>query len=167
MYMIMNNLFAKITESLNDSEEISREISTHMYAYGSLSKGDAYEDLRSTTPKGVTVVCLHTCEHVYLGNSKNKMLSFLFLESDFSNRRLLLHYTKSQFNSSIFDEMNINMTNSISTDEIQSGLAFLLLGNHDGFRTFGCFVDELKSVNLDISLICESLLGGPSPTKQE
>ena len=165
--MIMNDLFAKVTESLNDSDEISRESNTCVCAYGSLSKGDAYEDLRSTTPKGVKVVCLHTCEHVCLGNSKNKMLSFLFLESDFSNRRLLLHYTKSQLYSPISDEENNNMTNSISTEEIRTGLAFLLLGNHDGFRTFGCFVDELKSVNLDISLICESLLGGPSPNQQE
>tara|TARA_A100001201_G_scaffold23240_1_gene26387 strand:+ start:3107 stop:3589 length:483 start_codon:yes stop_codon:yes gene_type:complete len=160
----MNDLFAKVTESLNDSDEISRESNTCVCAYGSLSKGDAYEDLRSTTPKGVKVVCLHTCEHVCLGNSKNKMLSFLFLESDFSNRRLLLHYTKSQYNSPISDEENIYMTNSISTEEIQAGWKY---AKWLGF-TIEQFA-ELESERLGVStdLICESLLGGPSPTKQE
>jgi len=82
------------------------------------------------------------CEHMYVGNSKNKMLSFLFLESDFSNRRLLLHYTKSQYNSPISDEENIYMTNSIRA-----------------YRKADRGVSKV--------LICGSLLGGLSPTKQE
>lgn len=161
---MMINKFAKVTESSLDSDQISREISTHMYAYGSLSKGDAYEDLRSTTPKGVNEPCFHTHMYVCVGNSKNKMLSFLFLESDFSNRRLLLHYTKSQLYSPISDEENNNMTNSISTEEIQAGWKY---AKWLGF-TMQQFA-ELESERLGVStdLICESLLGGLSPNRQE
>ena len=151
IYIHMNNYFANQAESSEDSDQISRE-NLSSCVYGFLLKEVAYRVLRNSTPKGVTKSCLHTCSHVCVGNSKNKMLSFLFLESDFSNLRLLLCYTKSQLYSPISDEENNNMTNSIRAYEE---------------RKKGIPISETIVQFPSQALICEILLGGISPTKQE
>ena len=130
---MMINKFAKVTESLNDSDLISRKSDTHTCAYGLLSKEVANNSLLNPSPKGLENTPIHTYLYMCIGKSKNKMLSFLFLDSDFILRSSILYSLKVQFNSPISDEENINMYDKRDyfNNPLVTDLADLLRTNFD------------------------------------
>ena len=112
-YMIyithIGNTFANKAECHDILTETSRKLDTHTCAYGFLLKEVANIYLLNPSPKGLENSPIHTYLYMCIGKSKNKMLSFLFLDSDFILRSSILYSLRIQFNSPIVDEENINM----------------------------------------------------------
>jgi len=144
---MMINYFAKLTESLNDSDEISRKPDTHTCAYGFLLKEVANIDLLNPSPKGLENSPIHTYLYMCIGKSKNKMLSFLFLDSDFILRSSILYSLRIQFNSPIVDEENINMYDKRDyfNNPLVTDLADLLKNNFDEIVMDGVVVPTTYS----------------------
>tara|TARA_R110002012_G_scaffold85476_1_gene213071 strand:+ start:3541 stop:4176 length:636 start_codon:yes stop_codon:yes gene_type:complete len=136
-YMIyithIGNTFANKAECHDILTETSRKLDTHTCAYGFLSKEVANIDLLNPSPKGLENSPIHTYLYMCIGKSKNKMLSFLFLDSDFILRSSILYSLRIQFNSPIVDEENINMYDKRDyfNNPLVTDLADLLIENFD------------------------------------
>lgn len=127
---------------------------------------------------GVKLGYLHICSHMCKHKSKNKMLSFLFIDSGFILRRSILYSLRIQFNSLIEDEENINMYDKRDyfNNPLVTDLADLLSDKFDEITMDG---DQVKTsyrtrimmmlVNMDrdddlsnATVITESPLKGPT-----
>lgn len=145
-----------------------------MCACGSLLKGVSYSPSQKPSPKGLEIsLHLYMCIH----KSKNKMLSFLFLDSDFILRRSILYSLRIQFNSPIEDEENINMYDKRDyfNNPLVTDLADLLENRFteivmDGEVTPTSFRTRIMMMlwNMDsTNTITENPLKGPTTTTGE